>query len=427
MRPLLAVALVAAFGCGGEDDYIVERAQEVRELELLADVEVVSMSREEFAAQAAQQAAQITDAELTEYAETYGRLGFFDIDLDLRPIIAGSSSDFVGATYWEGQITLVGVTPDDTILHEWVHALQDQHFVLTELDDYETSDGFLARRATVEGDAVLAQWRFIMEDEYDLGLRQVNWMESLPYLRQRSDDYVVDSPYPSVFADYVSFVYSYGLEFVAHDLTGVRLDDLAALRAGPYDYDDYDRLFTTEPANTTQEVLALGDPDPVRVGSALIVPAADRYDLVDMDRLGQWYCHLLFFNASRDPVASRALARPWDGDIAVFVKQVETSRHGFVWLSAWDDPDAAQAVADTMWTIYGRAIDATFEPERFAVADDGEPVWIEAQGDRLVVIKNIARDDLAEFASTAFALQPTQKRLVRTRPSLAELLHSLHE
>ena len=273
LLPVMALVLVSMSGCGQDVPWQAEAAEDVRELELLDRVDVVSLTREEFAAQAEAAAAARDDSELQRYADTYGRLGFFDMNLDLRPVVAGSSSDWVGATYSPSHnlVTLVGDARDDVIVHEFVHALQDQHFNLIFYDDYETSDGFLARRAAVEGDAVLAQYRFLGDGTLD----DLEWQRQFDWWRDYSSETLTTAEYPVLFLDYVSFVYTYGFEYSAANLTGASFENPSGYRPGPHDWELQDQLFTERPPTSTQRVLDLdgarspdgpgGDPV-VRVG-----------------------------------------------------------------------------------------------------------------------------------------------------------------
>ncbi len=421
---------VSLVGCGDVDP-LAERAEEVRELAFLYDVEIVEMSRAEYAAQAEARAAQIDPADLVEYAETYGRMGFFDRSLDLVPIFAGSSSDWVGASYSPGTkvITLVGEARDDTIVHEYVHALQDQHFGIGEYDLYDTSDGFLARRAIVEGDAVLAETRFMAQEQVGGDLDRVNWTGYLGAYRDFATNMLVDADYPGIFLDYPTFCYAYGLAHDAYNLTGVTLDDPSGLRAPPYDWSREDALFTDRPANTTQQVLLLSeDVDPVVEVGLTDVPAAaaTRLAVVDRESLGEWLSYILLFNANPDDpdqavAEARALAAAWDGDRVLFVRDIDTGAHGFVWGSAWDTPEAAAAVADALWRIYGRRT-VRLEPDRFAYADDGESVWIDVRGERIAVVRNVDIELVDALIEGAFAETTSRERIARAKPSIVELV-----
>lgn len=418
MRTVWLAALVA-LGCGdGGLSFEAEAAEEMRELVLLRDVPVRTLSREEFAAEAAANANEISQDYLDEVADTYGRLGFFDRSVDLRPIFAGSSSDWVGASYspGAGRITLVGdVIRADITVHEWVHALQDQHFDIGGFDALISSDSFLARRAIVEGDATLAQYRYIAVYDYDRELDGLDWESALAGNRERSVNRLTESEYPPLFLDYVSFVYTYGLEFTAHNLTGV-LAEAPVASPPPHDWTREDRLFAPDAPVTTQAILTLGQADPVVPIGLEDVPAAlaDRFELVDWDSLGEWYTYLLLFPLDLD---ARAIAAAWDGDRALFVRDRASGAVATVWASVWDDDQSAQAIVDALWSLYGRTpIDG--EPEHIATGDDGELAWIERRGNAVVAARNLPPDAAQALVDAAFA--GPVSAAPRARPSLAQ-------
>ncbi|HWN68279.1 MAG TPA: hypothetical protein VNM90_11625 [Haliangium sp.] len=431
---LLAACLLAA--CGGEDapPWQASAAEEARELALEETVPVVEMSRAEFAADAEERAAGISDAYLRHYADTYGRMGFFDPDLDLRPIFAGSSSDWVGATYSpeEELITLVGEARDDTIVHEWVHALQDQHFDLIAYDVLDPTDAFLARRAVVEGDAVLAQLRFLLQQEGS-DFQAVNWPATFDMWRAWSDEHLAEAGYPLIFLDYVSFVYAYGLFYTARNLLGVAPSGEAGeidAPPPPYDFALADALFTTRPPASTQAVLELDltgeEVVPVTgLGLAALPDAvAGRLEYVDWDALGAWYVHLLFYPLPAEdlPVSARALAAGWRGDHAAFVRDGESGAMAVIWATAWDSEQTASAVFGALWALHGGA-PAGEGPGPEGTAADGESLWIEQRADRVVFIKNLAAADAVVLADEAFG--PTAARALRRYPSLAATMGRL--
>ncbi len=428
----LLLLVLAPVGCGDNSSPDAAlAAEDVRELQLFDSVPVRSLSREEYAAEAADNASQISDDYLQYYADTYGRLGFFDPSLDLRPVFAGSSSDWVGASYspTDKRITLVGDAAPDVIVHEWVHALQDQHFDLVTYDDFDSSDSFLARRAVVEGDATLAQIRYVAEYGHGVNLDGIDWAALFDLRRQYSDDTLANAAYPVVFLDYVSFVYSYGLEYVTANLTGARYDAPTPGPA-PYDWTLEDNLFETPPPPFTQDVLDLGATDAVEPIGLEAVPAAlaGRFETVDWDSLGEWYSYLLFYpldTASGGSFDARALALAWDGDRALFLTETDSGAPATVWTSVWDDEATATTVADLLWTLYGRTPIAG-QPDTIATGDDGETVWIEQRGRALVAARNLPVDaDAAALIDAAFA-GPTAV-MPRRRPSLPEALERLRK
>lgn len=423
----LAAVIGAAVGCGDNIGYWqAQAAEEVRELDMLADVTVVETSREEFAARAAERAARMDDEVLRHYAETYGRLGYFDMSLDLRPIVAGSSSDWVGATYSfsSKSVTVVGETRDHILVHEFVHALQDQHFDLSAYESYASSDAFLARRAVVEGDATLAQYRFLAHEDGG-ELDTIDWLALFDSWRGFSREMLMSSDYPVLFLDYVSFTYAYGLELAAANLTGVSYAQPHTARAAPHDWRLQDQLFTERPPATTQQILALdtsgtASDEIIEIGLRRLPEAvADRLTLVDWDSLGQWYVYLLLFPLERDGVLAGAagLAAAWDGDSALFAVDRDTARIASIWASAWDTDADAAAVVSAMAALYGIAEPT---PGGLVRAADGELVWLERRGHLVVIIKNLAADLVPVIVDAAFAPDPGTS--ARKRPSLGAWL-----
>lgn len=420
----------ALAGCGDEAHWGATAASEVRELPILADVEVVEMTREEFAARAADRADGIEDAYLQYMADTYGRLGFFDMDLDLRPVFAGASSDWVGATYSPSSklITLVGEAPASTVVHEFVHALQDQHFDIAGYDRPETSDSFLARRAVVEGDATLAQYRFLAREDSGGDLDVIDWRSLFDRWREFSVDTLAGSDYPPVFLDYVSFSYPFGLEYSARNLIGITYDTATEVAPLPHAWVLQDELYLTRAPETTSQILDLEiNPQPggyLQVGID-DVPAAlsSRLRAIEWDRLGEWYVYLLFFGLDRQAVVdARALAAAWRGDRALFLTDQDSGAGATVWASAWDDGASAAAVADALRLLHGHA-PVQGQPEQVGTADDGEIVWIEVRGDTVVAVKNLALDVAPSVVDAAFAGGTATRH--RRHPSLPAALERL--
>ena len=430
----LAAVMALAAGCGGDDDgdgdeplpLEAQRASEVRELEFLEDVEVIRMTRAEFRAQADASAGEIDDADLRDLAETYGRLGFFALDLDLRPILAGASSDYVGATYSARNklITLIEDTPGEapaaTQVHEYVHALQDQHFDLIEFDG-STSDEFLARRAVVEGDATLAEARFRAQDEYNGELDGWDWPQLLVSWHEWRLELLASSPYPVLFVDYPSFVYPYGLGLTARNLLG---SNLAAPRPAPHEWALEDELFTERPPATVQQVMSPDlERDPGEPIGLDAVPSEveGRLEAINWDTLGEWYIYLLFYPMFGD--LALELTAAWEGDRVLFLSDPERGGAvATVWASSWIDETAAGKVATALDDLYGRT--PSEFPAQGGTASDGETLWIEQRDRAVVAIKNLDPAMAAAVANAAFD-PPAARRATRSRPPIARRLREL--
>lgn len=387
---MLALFVVGVTGCSGDEGpyaRLVERAQEVRELALLEDVPYETLTPEQFRERVGQDVGEWTDAELREYADTYGRLGFFDVNLDLRPILTQSRIDATGAFYSakDARITFIGEPGDDTVIHEYVHALQDQHFDLTAYDrGAGSSDEFLARRAVVEGDAVLAEVRFLIEEEYEGGLDTIDYDAYFASWSEFSERYLDDSTYPLIFRAYASFVYAHGLFFSAANLFGgsplVRQPP-----PPPHNWTRQNELFTKRVPATTAEILSIAGS--TRVGiDAVPAALATQLQRVGSDSLGAWYVYLLF-----RPVDLRTLHLWWDGDQVLYARHTTTGAVGVLWASAWDDERSAMIAEMGLRALHGTT---------------GEPLAIERRGLRVVLARNFPADIVQVLVDAAFAGAP---------------------
>ncbi len=428
---LASIAAAASWlvlaGCGGDDGeelpWVAQRAAEVRELDFLQGVDVITMTRAEYHAQAAENAAEAEEADLRELADTYGRLGYFPLDADLRPILA-VSSDWVGASYSPVAKSIIvvedepGEATQSTRVHEYVHALQDQHFDLLAFDGF-TSDGYLARRAVVEGDATLAEARFVVQDEHRAELDAWGWRPILEDYQTWGDDLLQSATYP-LFLDYPSFVYPFGLEYTALNLLGPRFD-----APPPHDWGREDELFTERPPATTSQVMGgLAGAEEVEAVGLVTVPGAlaGRLEDGNWDMLGAWYIHLLLYGLSPFEDA-RALAAAWRGDRVLFVNDAERGGAvATVWGSAWDTPETASLVASALDTLYGRV--PSDDPPQAGTSADGEALWIEQRDTRVVAIKNLDPALASAMAEAAFG-PPSAAPARRSRPPLARRLRKL--
>ncbi len=434
MRPVWAWTFVVTGllpACSrASDEELAHEAESVRELSILEPVPIRRLSQDGYRAEEEARLAQISNQALRRYADTYGRLGFFPLDLDLRPVLVGSGTDFAAADYspTKKEIRLVGDPNDDVIVHEYVHALQDQHFNLATSGSGMTSDASLARSGIVEGDAVLAQLRYLGRQE-GIDLPDVpTWQIAFDHYRALADSQVSEPRYPRFFAARPSFSYSFGLEFCVHNLTGATYASPHGTLPAPYDWTREDALFLGDLPATTRDVLELSAADPVATVGLDAVPTAlsAAFEDVDWDSLGEWYVFLLLVpleGCTRGCTsgATRDVAAMWNGDRALFVADRETGAPGVVWGSAWLDDSSATQVAALLAELYGFTPTDETQPS-LGRGSDGEPMWLERRTTRIVVVKNVAEAAAPIFAEAAFAPVSRPKPAPRSRPSLAELV-----
>jgi len=150
-------------------------------------------------------------------------LGLIDPALDLEEVLVDVQTEQTAGFYTlEEDKFYVLETEEQTaadqtvIAHEYVHALQDQHFDLAALDDAESDDDRrLAFRALLEGDATLAT--LLYANEHVLAIDLLNLMTSVGGV----EDEVLETT-PMFIQETLAFPYAAGLEFVSalHDRGG---------------------------------------------------------------------------------------------------------------------------------------------------------------------------------------------------------------
>lgn len=400
---LIVTVPLALGACTKKDEAevpsLTARAETVRELRFISPVGLREIDPSEDAAEGAAFANQIDDETIRLLRDNFGRVGFFTRDLDLRSTLAQTYASH-GAYYsiQMRNITVVGQASEEALIHEYVHALQDQHFDLQKYQALGTSDSRLARQAVVEGDAVLAAGRFSLEKQgktlakIDVDAMQKQWVTF-------SETLLDDAKVPLYFAAYTSFTYAYGLAYVGNNLLGPGASpEAASLAQGSFQREDL--LFSTRPPTSTAEVLGEGDAlssaSGVGLGASSLGAAVET---TGWDRLGEWLSYLLFRPALGP--SARAVASGWKDDALYSVRDQDTGNAAILWISEWDTESAAADAEKALRFIhYGPlAIGAQTEP---LAATDGEIAWIERRKTKLVLIKNISRDRVETLATAAF-------------------------
>ena len=155
-------------------DEIQARAAELRELEPLAEVECRFLSREAAEAYLRQGIEEEERAFLSEAQPVYELLDFIPPGDDLMELMLRLVSSQVMGFYDTDARMMFVVGQDDELdtmgviilAHEFIHALQDQHFdlhaLLEEAEENWDWDADLALTALVEGDATLAETDYVV-------------------------------------------------------------------------------------------------------------------------------------------------------------------------------------------------------------------------------------------------------------------------
>ena len=168
------------------DELIIE-AQQIRGLDFLAPVNVILLSDAEYQARFA----EIVDEELAEedvqaINALLRTLGIIEPDDDYRDLLETFLSAGTGGFYDPDTEELVvrlaagelGPQAESVVIHELVHALQDQHFELLDAREDLDRDPAYVAQAIIEGDALLREATYV---------QSLSLTEQAKYVREISD------------------------------------------------------------------------------------------------------------------------------------------------------------------------------------------------------------------------------------------------
>ena len=234
--------------------------------------------------------------------------GFYDPETDEFVVISSSEADFGGLEQF-------------TYAHEFVHALQDQHFALDLISDKSIEgDAAFALRALIEGDATLVQTQYVTEGYFSQEVL-LDILASAGSI----DSTVFDSAPPFLAAE-LEFPYITGLEFVQtlHSQGG---------------YAAVDAAWENIPQSTEQII----HPDRYLSGDApqivTVEPLTDTlgagWQQIDEDTLGEFYLRQYLIQQLDGATADTA-ATGWGGDRYTVYWNEESESIVMVLKLAWD-------------------------------------------------------------------------------------------
>jgi hypothetical protein len=221
------------------------------------------------------------------------------------------------------------------LVHELVHALQDQHLGLSaNIDKHRDSDAESAYRALIEGDATLAMIAFAHERD----ARQLSELTTDPASVRNLSALVRSSPLagselgsaPAIVRVPLLSAYVDGLGFAAN-------------LHGDGGWGRVDRAHADPPASTEQvlhpERFVHHDaPQRLRLNDAATQLGAG-FELVHEDTLGELELGVYFGLGGGAEAGARA-AMGWAGD-RLYAFRDHGGATAIVWLTAWDDEERA--------------------------------------------------------------------------------------
>jgi hypothetical protein len=390
-------------------DGLARAAERVRGLEFIVPVETAVQDRQAIIGYLT---SELEDEDLETARELYIALGLLPPDLDIRDLLERVLGEQV-AGYYDPDTDRLVIRDDImrmlgrgehsvdetrvTIVHELVHALQDQHLELGErFEDDRDTDADGAYRAVVEGDATLAMIGYAAEEAggrlEDITQHPERLQQLMSGAAPIGDDELAAAP-PILRVTLIS-AYLDGLVFTAH------LHGLGG-------FDAVDEAHRHPPVSTEQvlhpEKFTAGElPDPLTLPD---FPELERagYEKIEEDTLGELEMKVYFGQLERDGVLPSA-AEGWSGDrLRIYRAPTEGGLSACVWFTAWDDESEAREAE----TAARRILEAVAQPERSSHR-------VERRGRALLIIRNLAPNLHApiarSFGATAEGLSPAPPR-----------------
>jgi hypothetical protein len=345
-------------------DDIEEEIEDLRGLEGMQPIVRSLMTREELGAYMDREmAADYPPEEIAADVLVLAAFDFVPEDFDLERVLLDLYSTQILGMYDDEEDTFFVVSEGDfdlldrlTFAHEFVHALQDEHYDLeTFVDEDKLSDDqMLARISLVEGDATLAMSEYLMAHLEELTPEDMEDLQG----EGDAEGEEARAAAPPIIVETLDFPYTVGLDFV-----------MALYEAG---WQAVDAAYA-DPPQSTEQILHpekyLSRDEPTLVS---LPPLTDTlgtgWHLVEAETLGEFQTGLYLENYLDKGTAG--LAREgWDGDqYAVYASDGDEV---LVFVTVWDSPQDR----DEFVTAYGLYAEGKYGMPATRSADN--QVWWE--------------------------------------------------
>ncbi|MGH7471540.1 MAG: hypothetical protein ACRENP_26610 [Longimicrobiales bacterium] len=391
----LAVLVLALLACGDRSrapnnsqttnvnamvDSVLPRLQVIAGLTKRADIHMQMQSRDSLRKYVeARMTEELPAAELEGIRATYVTLGLLPPELDLRALLLDLYTEQV-VGYYDPKTKKLFVVEDapremlrPTVVHELVHALQDQHTDLDALISRQRgNDRQTAAQAAIEGHATLVMFALLAEEQAGAPLdpRSLPDIGSTirPSLEQQNEQFPVFKSAPRILRETLLFPYVAGAGFVQK----LWVRPLETGFGDPYPAPIGERLpHSTEQIMHPDSRFMVRRDDPTE----LKFDSRGNDHVVRENSLGELETSIWLSEHLGAEAAS--LAQGWDGDRYRLMRVGADSAHALVWYSVWDTEASANTFADAARRVAqkrGRA----FRIERFLLGQQPSVRFIDA-------------------------------------------------
>jgi len=307
---------------------------------------------------------ELSPTEAEHQTAAYAALGMVPPDLDLRELLMGLYLEQV-AGFYDPDSTALFVMDDQPaevlaplLMHELVHAIQDQNTDLDAITDAERgTDATNAASAAIEGHATLVMFEYMLELQQGAPVDLTDIPDFARRFRPLMEAGLADSPRlaaaPRIIQQSLLFPYFGGAGFVE-----------ALWKSG----NGRPAPFGAGLPRSTEEILwpevYLADPrqEPVE----LTLEPMGTWTSLEQDGLGEFEFRIMLEEqlGELEPDATRG----WDGDRWI-LQEARGGARSLVWISVWED-DPSRGRVQALLTKAAESLEGAFVT---ALEIDGRP------------------------------------------------------
>lgn len=336
------------------------------------------------------------------------KLGLIPKDLKYSELITDALAQEIAGLYrpdtkniYISEATLSDILPgmpNMTVMHEQVHALQDQYYDLASIEEAMLSDNqdkSLAVKSIIEGEATVLM--------YDASLRSVKSYGAKVDAQEAEDlrTFVIDSMLtfskriknkdgkPAIFTEDLLFPYVWGGSFVQ-------------FLVNTKGWEAIDEIFQKMPASTEQIMhpekyfIVRDEPLEVRLPDLSGV-LGDSWTKLTEDVMGEFSTYLIGKNFL-DELSSKMMSEGWGGDYFELYESAGLHQALLIWLSKWDNARDAQEFFDLYKKVLAKKYEGlsliSQEPDSSQWDTEDGKVYLARSDDSVLVIEGATEDIL---------------------------------
>jgi hypothetical protein len=356
----------------------VKSATQLRGLPFKDDARMIELSGWEYGTRTREIAELLGGDDLRNLSRLAGAGGMLPEGSDLTTLAASFAAASAGATYspFDKSVLLVDKFKSDALLaHEFVHALQDQHFDLLKLLAFKPYDfdRVEAIFAVVEGDAMNVQRRL----EYGQSYEQRSLEELAKQENERFNSYrkEVGAMFPHLLTETFIFRYRDGARFV----------EAMRRRKGTNGVNEIFRRLPQSSEQILHPEKYINNESPRDASMSMEKFTEQGWNLITSTSLGEIGVRGILGDKLAEKDVSKA-ATGWGGDRAFLLENSSKDRL-FVWKTLWDSPKDAAEFYQAYNRLRADKRSMTFDERQMRWRESGRMIFVYHKNDAVFILR----------------------------------------